>query len=235
MLRGLLAAERCKIGRRHVKTLMKRMGIEALYRRPRTTKPEPGHKIYPYLLRGMEIVRPNQVWAMDITYIPMARGSCKETSGISPSMYRTLRCRGADHRRSDSPAATANPMDRPNQDLPTPRGAYSVAKLRSGKIGESNISLAGISMFKKSFIPNALRDCLFGSETVSRIRLILRPGRKTRCKIFFRFCSMKRQVIFQPLAWKDTKPELPPTVRPALIESYILTAFLNRWFARLPR
>src|SRR5262245_41159714 len=53
---------------------MKRMGIEALYRRPRTTKPEPGHKIYPYLLRGIEITRPNQVWAMDITYIPMARG-----------------------------------------------------------------------------------------------------------------------------------------------------------------
>ncbi|WP_454643658.1 IS3 family transposase [Bradyrhizobium liaoningense] len=74
MLRDLLAAEGCKIGRRHVKTLMRRMGIEALYRRPRTTKPEPGHKIYPYLLRGMEITRPNQVWAMDITYIPMARG-----------------------------------------------------------------------------------------------------------------------------------------------------------------
>jgi len=74
MLRGLLAAEGCKIGRRHVKTLMRRMGIEALYRRPRTTQPEPGHKIYPYLLRGLEITRPNQVWAMDITYIPMARG-----------------------------------------------------------------------------------------------------------------------------------------------------------------
>ena len=74
MLRELLAAEGCKIGRRRVKTLMRRMGIEALYRRPRTTKPEPGHKIYPYLLRGMEITRPNQVWAMDITYIPMARG-----------------------------------------------------------------------------------------------------------------------------------------------------------------
>ncbi|MEH2567862.1 putative transposase [Bradyrhizobium sp. AZCC 2289] len=76
MLRGLLALalQGCKIGRRHVKTLMQRMGIEALYRRPRTTKPEPGHKIYPYLLRGMEITRPNQVWAMDITYIPMARG-----------------------------------------------------------------------------------------------------------------------------------------------------------------
>ena len=74
MLRGLLAAEGCKTGRRHVKTLMKRMGIEALYRRPRTTKPEPGHKIHPYLLRGMTITRPNHVWAMDITYIPMARG-----------------------------------------------------------------------------------------------------------------------------------------------------------------
>jgi putative transposase len=74
MLKGLLAAEGSKIGRRHVKTLMRRMGIEALYRRPRTTKPEPGHKIYPYLLRAKEITLPNQVWAMDITYIPMARG-----------------------------------------------------------------------------------------------------------------------------------------------------------------
>jgi putative transposase len=74
MLRGLLAAEGRKTGRRHVKTLMRRMGIEALYRRPRTTKPEPGHKIHPYLLRGMTITRPNHVWAMDITYIPMARG-----------------------------------------------------------------------------------------------------------------------------------------------------------------
>ena len=74
MLRGLLAAEGCKIGRRHVKTLMRKMGIEALYRRPRTTRPEPGHRVYPYLLRGLAITRPNQVWAMDITYIPMARG-----------------------------------------------------------------------------------------------------------------------------------------------------------------
>src|ERR1700704_2995834 len=74
MLRGLLAAEGCKIGRRHVKTLMRGMALEGLYRRPRTTKPEPGHNIYPYLLRGMAITRPNQVRAMDITYIPMERG-----------------------------------------------------------------------------------------------------------------------------------------------------------------
>jgi len=74
MLRRLVAADGSKVGRRHVKTLMDRMGIEALYRRPRTTRPEPGHKIYPYLLRGVKVARPNQVWAMDITYVPMAKG-----------------------------------------------------------------------------------------------------------------------------------------------------------------
>jgi len=74
MLRDLLNQEGTPIGRRHVATLMKRMGIEALYRKPNTSKPAPGHKIYPYLLRGLTIDRPNQVWAMDITYIPMARG-----------------------------------------------------------------------------------------------------------------------------------------------------------------
>jgi putative transposase len=74
MLRDLLNAESVKIGRQHVATLMKRMGVEAIYRRPKTSKPAPSHKIYPYLLRGMTIDHPNQVWAMDITYIPMARG-----------------------------------------------------------------------------------------------------------------------------------------------------------------
>ena len=74
MLRDLLAAEGFTVGRLHVATLMKRMGIEALYRKPATSKPTPGHQIYPYLLRKLPITRPNQVWAMDITYIPMARG-----------------------------------------------------------------------------------------------------------------------------------------------------------------
>jgi putative transposase len=74
MLRGLLVQEGFKVGRLHVATMMKRMGIEALYRRPNTSKPAPGHKIYPYLLRKLPITRPNQVWAMAITYIPMARG-----------------------------------------------------------------------------------------------------------------------------------------------------------------
>jgi len=74
MLRDLLHREGVSIGRRHVATLMKRMGIGAIYRRPNTSKPAPGHKIYPYLLRGKKIEKPNHVWAMDITYIPMARG-----------------------------------------------------------------------------------------------------------------------------------------------------------------
>jgi putative transposase len=74
MLRGLLAAEGSKVGRRHVSTLMRRMGIEAIYRRPNTSKPAPGHRIYPYLLCGLTIDHPNHVWATDITYIPMARG-----------------------------------------------------------------------------------------------------------------------------------------------------------------
>jgi putative transposase len=74
MLRDLLRGEGIAIGRQRVATMMKRMGIAALYRRPNTSKPAPGHKIYPYLLRGLAVDRPNQVWAMDITYIPMARG-----------------------------------------------------------------------------------------------------------------------------------------------------------------
>jgi putative transposase len=74
MLRDILVREGVAIGRRRVATMMKRMGIAAIYRRPNTSKPAPGHKIYPYLLRGLKVERPNQVWAMDITYIPMARG-----------------------------------------------------------------------------------------------------------------------------------------------------------------
>jgi putative transposase len=74
MLRDLLRGEGVVIGREMVRTMMRRMCIAALYRRPNTSKAEPGHKIYPYLLRDLRVDRPNQVWAMDITYIPMARG-----------------------------------------------------------------------------------------------------------------------------------------------------------------
>jgi putative transposase len=65
-----------KIGRSHVRTLMRKIGIEALYQKPRLSEPQPGHKIYPYLLRGMAITEANAVWCADITYIPMAKGFC---------------------------------------------------------------------------------------------------------------------------------------------------------------
>ena len=74
MLRDLLRQEGVETGRLHVATLMKKMAIASIYRRPNTSKPAPGHKIYPYLLRKLPIVRPNQVWATDISYIPMAKG-----------------------------------------------------------------------------------------------------------------------------------------------------------------
>ena len=69
-LRDLLNREGLEVGRRHVATLMRRREIEALYRKPNTSKKHPTHKIYAYLLRGLEIDRANQVWASDITYIP---------------------------------------------------------------------------------------------------------------------------------------------------------------------
>ena len=74
MLRDLLRQEGHAVGRRQVATLMRRMGIMAIYRMPRTSQRHPAHRIYPYLLRQLTITRPNHVWASDITYIPMAKG-----------------------------------------------------------------------------------------------------------------------------------------------------------------
>ncbi len=74
LLRDLLNLEGQAVGRKHVATLMRRMGIEAIYRKQNTSRPHPDHAVYPYLLRHLIIDRPNQVWATDITYIPMARG-----------------------------------------------------------------------------------------------------------------------------------------------------------------
>ncbi|MBM3564456.1 MAG: IS3 family transposase [Alphaproteobacteria bacterium] len=90
MLRDLLRREGVVVGRRHVTTLMKRMGIEAIYRRPNTSKAAPGHKIYPYLLRGVKIERPDHVWAMDISYIPMRRGFIYLAAVVDVASRRVL-------------------------------------------------------------------------------------------------------------------------------------------------
>ena len=74
LLRDLLRRDGHPVGRKHVATLMARMGIEALYRKPNTSQRHPAHTIYPYLLRHLNIIRSNHVWAADITYIPMRRG-----------------------------------------------------------------------------------------------------------------------------------------------------------------
>ena len=74
MLRDLLRGEGVTVGRKHMTTLMRRMAITALYRKPNTSQKAPGRTIYPYLLRTLPVTRANQVWAMDISYIPMARG-----------------------------------------------------------------------------------------------------------------------------------------------------------------
>jgi len=90
MLKALLQREGVSVGRRHVATLMKRMGIEAIYRRPNTSKPAPGHKIYPYLLRGTKVDRPDHVWAMDISYIPMRRGFVYLAAVVDVASRRVL-------------------------------------------------------------------------------------------------------------------------------------------------
>jgi len=101
MLRDMLCRKGIEIGRRHVATLMKRMGIEAIYRRPNTSKPAPGHKIYPYLLRGLKVERPNQVWAMDIKRLRRANLEIGQIRGSLSARLRQRR-RGA---RFDRPVS----------------------------------------------------------------------------------------------------------------------------------
>lgn len=85
MLQGLFRGEGLENGLRHVATLMKKKRVEAIYRRPNTSKPAHGHKIYPYLLRKLAVTRPNQVWAMDLTFVPMARGFVYLCAGLVQS------------------------------------------------------------------------------------------------------------------------------------------------------
>ena len=75
-IKSVLRMRGQNIGRIHVRTLMRKIGIEAIYKKPNLSKPHPEHKVYPYLLRGLDITEANSVWCSDITYIPMAKGFC---------------------------------------------------------------------------------------------------------------------------------------------------------------
>ena len=90
MMRDILKLERVEIGRKHINTLMKKMGIEALYRKASTSRRNQAHRIYPYLLRNLTIDRPNQIWAMDTTYIPMQRGFVYLTAVLDWATRRVL-------------------------------------------------------------------------------------------------------------------------------------------------
>jgi len=89
-IRGELLDRGFVVGRQHVATLMRTMGMEALYPKRRLSKPAPGHRVYPYLLRGMEITRAGQVWCSDVTYLPMARGFCYLTAVMDWASRRVL-------------------------------------------------------------------------------------------------------------------------------------------------
>ena len=89
-IRGELLGRGFVVGRGHVATLMRRMGITAIAPKRRTSKPAPGHKIYPYLLRGLEISEAGHVWSTDITYLPLARGVCYLTAGMDWASRRVL-------------------------------------------------------------------------------------------------------------------------------------------------
>jgi len=103
MLRDLLRQDGFSVGRKHVATLMRTMGIEALYRKANTSKRHPEHRIYPYLLRGVTIERPNQVWAMDLTYLPMARGFIYLVVVLDWATRRILAWRLSNSMSADAP------------------------------------------------------------------------------------------------------------------------------------
>ena len=126
MMRSMLVNEGVVIGRTHLRTLMRRMGIEALYRRPRTSKPGHGHRIYPYLLRGLAVTRPNQVWAADIRYIPMARGFVYLVVVLDWFSRRAL---SASPPRRSTAASSPRPMRNPGHEASV-NGASSSAEKR---------------------------------------------------------------------------------------------------------
>jgi putative transposase len=89
-LRDELLDRGFRVGREHVATLMRTMGMQALYPRRRLSGPHPGHRVYPYLLRGLEITHAGHVWCADVTYLPMARGFCYLTAIMDWASRRVL-------------------------------------------------------------------------------------------------------------------------------------------------
>ena len=157
MLRDFLNREGVSIGRRHVASLMKRIGIAAIYRRPNTSKPAPGHKIYPYLLRRLKIERADQVWAMDITYIPMARGFVYLAAVVDVFSRRVLAHRVSITMEADfciealeEALARHGKPDIFNSDQGSQGGFQAVVATRSLSADRRNRSSASAGVFQSS-------------------------------------------------------------------------------------
>lgn len=133
MLRDFLRLQGIEVGRRHVGTLMRRMGIQALYRKPNTSKKHPAHPVFPYALRGLAIERANQVWALDITYVPMARGWVYLVAVLDWHSRRVLAtgCRSRWRRTSASMPCAKQPHAGVRRRSSTPTGAASSAARNS--------------------------------------------------------------------------------------------------------
>ena len=113
-IRGQLLERGFDVGRQHVATLMRTMGIEAIAPKRKTSAPHPGHRIYPYLLRGLDITRAGHVWCADVTYLPMARGFCYLVAVMDWASRRVLSEAGLQHARRGllhrSPRRGARPL-----------------------------------------------------------------------------------------------------------------------------
>jgi putative transposase len=172
MLRGMLEDEGIEIGRQRVITMMRRMGIEAIYRRPNTSKATSGNKIYPYLLRGVLVDRPNQVWAMDITYIPMARGFVYLAAVIDWFSRRVLAWRVSIDMAVDfCLEAVEEAIARHG----TPRRDCQDFRVRSGMMGEKESSLCRDARSRRSRLSYSI-SCWLGA-------MLLQPSIRGDCSI----------------------------------------------------
>ena len=166
MLRDLLAAEDIKVGRLHVSTLMKKMAIEAIYRRPNTSKPAPGHKIYPYLLRRLAVTRPNQVWGSMAVFAVLRQRNCLWV--LTPQKIRSAK--PVDRNRVPQAAAR-----RPYQPLhPRPIRLILAAPVAAV---QSDAKQRATDILVRSPGPNGVGDPQFGDPA-----LALRQHCPHRCR-----------------------------------------------------
>jgi putative transposase len=244
-LAAWLKKQGLRVNRKRVRRLMQVMGLKAIYRRPRTSTPAPGHRTYPYLLGGMEITRPDQVWAADITYIPMARGFLYLVAIIdwcsryvlSWRLYNTL-----DGDFCVEALEEALRKGRPDV-LNTDQGAQFTAEAFTGMLERHRIR---ISMDGKGrYSDNLFVERLWRTVKYEEVYLkAYQDGREARAGItnYFRFYNTQRPhqalgyrtpaeayasspheapeggvIQFSPL------PEIPRTAGPALSRAYSLS------------